>query len=304
VDQRFGPSQGVFASIRDGGRRVLPLRMRRTGFVDTVGGLGRHDHVCWVFDAPGEFRSPARRFLADGLAGGQRVLFIADSARQTDLDDVEGFAVARATGAAQVQDLRIYGSSWQLDPSAQVRAYARATEQALAEGYTGLRVAAEATPLVRTAAGRAAFARYEHLVDAYMTRHPFSALCGYDRGELGQDAVAELACMHPLARRSSTALRVFAAGEPGIAAALAGEVDMTGHEQLRVALGRTDLAVVDGEVTIDARDLDFIDHRGLIQIVEHVRGRGAATVLEVGARSVVRPLSDVLCLPDLRVVVS
>jgi len=37
-----------------------------------------------------------------------------------------------------------------VDPDAQVRTYAAATGAALAAGFTGLRVVAEATPLVRT----------------------------------------------------------------------------------------------------------------------------------------------------------
>jgi hypothetical protein len=55
---------------------------------------------------------------------------------------------------------------------------------------TSARVAADATPLVRTFDDRAAFARYEHLVDAYMTRHAFSAMCAYNRSKLDRDAVA------------------------------------------------------------------------------------------------------------------
>src|SRR6185437_740940 len=110
--------------------------------------------------------------------------------------------------------------------------------------------AADATPLVRTARERAAFARYEFLMDAFMARHPMSGLCGFNRGELGGEAVAELAGMHPVARRDSTPLRLFAADRPGVAAVLSGEVDPDGHAQLRAALRRADLAADGGEVTL------------------------------------------------------
>ncbi|GAA1641590.1 MEDS domain-containing protein [Catellatospora bangladeshensis] len=278
--------------------------MRRSGFVDAVGGLGRHDHVCWAFETPGEFRASAGRFLADGLAAGLRVLYLAEAARQTDLDHVGGFAAARATGAAQVQDLGIYDTGLQLDPAAQVRAYAQATEQALAAGYRGLRVAAEATPLVRTPAQLDAFTRYEHLVDRYMTAHPFSAMCGYHCGELSAAAIAELAGMHPVASRASAPLRLFASAEPGVGAALAGEIDVSGHALLRTALHRADPAPDGDELVIDARELAFIDHRGLFQLVEHARGRGARTVLHVARDSMVRLLADTLRLPDVRLVES
>jgi hypothetical protein len=280
--------------------------MRRTGFVDAVEGLSSHDHICWVFDTSEEFRAAAGRFLADGLAGGQRVLFSAEWAVDGDLDRVDGFAAARGDGAAQVQRLGGYGGAAVIDPATQVRVYAEATGQALADGFTGLRVAADATPLVASAAALAAFARYEFLIDGFMARHPMSAMCGYNRRELGKHAVAELAGMHPLAPPSSTPLRLYAA-DPDTstaAAALAGEVDMAGYEQLRTALDRVQLTAAGGTVTIDARELTFIDHQGLTYLVDHVRGRGATTELVVGRRSLVPMLAGLLGRDDLRVVVS
>ncbi|MDI1464138.1 MEDS domain-containing protein [Catellatospora sp. KI3] len=275
--------------------------MRRTGFIDAVDGLGRHDHVCWAFDGPDEFRRAAGRFLTDGLAAGQRVIYLAEGAGQTDLDHVEGFAQARAEGAAYVQDLGIYDHSLLADPILQVGAYARATEQALADGYDGLRVAADATSLVRTPDQLAAFARYEHLVDVYMTGNPFAAMCGYNRRELTSAAIAEVACMHPLARTSSAPLRLFASMRPGTRAALAGEIDIAGHALLQTALERAAVAPVDGTVAIDARELSFIDHRGLFHLVDHARSRGATAVLHTAGRGPARVLADLLRLPDLQV---
>ncbi|GHJ46986.1 hypothetical protein Cs7R123_43280 [Catellatospora sp. TT07R-123] len=274
--------------------------MRQSGFVDAVDGLGRSDHLCWAFDTHDEFRTLAARFLADGLAAGQQVVYLAESAGAAELDGFGGFAAARASGAARVQDLSIYDRSLLAEPRAQVRAYAQATEQALAAGYTGLRVAADATPLVRTPADRSAFARYEHLVDVYMTRHPFAAMCGYHRGRLDPAAIAELACMHPLARSSSAPLRLFASDQPGIDMVLAGEVDLAGHALLRTALEHADAAPAGGEISVDARHLTFIDHRGLMRLAEHVQARGGTAVLHT-ARGATRLLTELLDLPQLRV---
>ena len=83
-----------------------------------------------------------------------------------------------------------------VDPDAQVRAYAAATGAALAADFTGLRVVAEATPLVRTPEQLDAFARYEPMIDGYMVTHPFSAMCAYDRRILDESAIAQLACLH------------------------------------------------------------------------------------------------------------
>ncbi|WP_433074282.1 MEDS domain-containing protein [Dactylosporangium sp. CA-052675] len=249
--------------------------MRRTGFVDAVDALGGHDHIGWIFDDPADYHEVVDRFLADGRVAGQRVLSLRH-------DEPDG----------------------PIDPAELVRFWADATERALADGYTGLRVAADATRLVATPEGRAAFGRFEFMIDSYMVRHQLSGLCGFNRAELGDAAAAELAGMHPLAQPTATPFLLFATAEPGVAAVLAGEIDPAGHEQLRAALRWSELEPVGGAVTIDARELGFIDHRALMQLVGHVRGRGAATVLRVDRHSAVPRLADLLELRDLRVVVS
>ncbi|GAA3296541.1 MEDS domain-containing protein [Dactylosporangium vinaceum] len=259
--------------------------MRQTGLIDTVDGLGRQDHVCWVFDSPDEYRPAAERFLAEALAGGQRVLFVGGADQVAQVSGAAWFAAGLAAGAAHVHGIGFYADAGLFDPLAQVRAYAQATEAALADGYTGLRVAVDATPLVETDAGRDAFARYEHLADAYMTSHPMSAMCAFDRSRLGAGAVAELACMHPLARAAATPVRLFASAEPGLTAVLEGEVDLASYPLLRTALDRIPLRPVDGVVTLDARRLAFIDHRSLLSLAAQLRARGAETRLIVAAGS-------------------
>ncbi|WP_196279129.1 MEDS domain-containing protein [Catellatospora vulcania] len=276
--------------------------MRRSGFVDRIDGSGCHDHICWVFDTPEEFRQLAGRFLSEGLAAGQQVLYLEDRARETELDHVDGFGSARRRGAAAVQDLGIYEAELMADPAAPARAFVRACEQAVADGYTGLRVAADVTSLVRDPTMAATFARYEHLVDTHMARHPLTGMCGFHRARLSATTIAELACLHPLASSGSTPLRLFSSDQADISAVLAGEVDLAGRDLLRSALARIDLPPVGGEVIIDARELSFIDHQGLLECVEHIRGRGAATVLHLAADSATRLLLNLLRLPDVRVV--
>lgn len=108
-------------------------------------------------------------------------------------------------------------------PEAQVRAYAAATEAAVRDGLVGFRVAAEATPLVRTPQQLAAFVRYEHLVDRYMAEHPSSAMCSYSSTGIDDSAFVQLACPHPSTNAQGPGFRLHAAD--GHATALGGEVD-------------------------------------------------------------------------------
>ncbi|SFQ04109.1 MEDS: MEthanogen/methylotroph, DcmR Sensory domain [Amycolatopsis arida] len=257
--------------------------------------------MCWAYDDPDDYRRRMLDFLADGISQGQRVSLIADAPADEligalrGLDDVDE---ALTRGALQVQSLRDrYRTHALLDPADQLRAYAEATRAALAAGYTGLRVAAEATSLVRRPEQLDSFARYEHLVDRFMTGQPFSALCAYNRVELGGDTVAQIACLHPGTSAGATPFRLYAADDGTIT--LSGELDLTARDLLALALDRVELRPVDGELVVDARELTFADHRSLLLLAHAARRRRATAVLRTDLTGPAR-LIDVLDMPNVR----
>ncbi|GAA1341058.1 MEDS domain-containing protein [Saccharothrix algeriensis] len=262
-----------------------------------------HAHVCWSYDGHAEFQRGAAEFLDEGLALGRRVLLVGPGSPESlaaALSGVEGAAAALATGAAEVCSIDdTYGGGGVVDPPAQVDAYAAATERALADGYTGLRVAAQATPLVRTPEQLAAFLRYEHLVDRYAAGHPFSALCAYDTSVLGEDAVAWLAGVHPRTNRPGP-FRLHATAEPGVSARLAGELDLNGQDRFKALLAHVDLRPEGGEIVLHAPELTFIDHQGLLALAAYARQRGTTAVLRTGWLGAARVV-DALDLADVRV---
>ena len=107
------------------------------------GSLGAvQEHVCFSYDDDAALSGRARSFLADGAAAGSRMWWIGDSSPPEGFD-----AHVLALGAA-------YPNGVVVDPDAQVRTYAAATGAALAAGFTGLRVVAEATPGTHSRAAR------------------------------------------------------------------------------------------------------------------------------------------------------
>ncbi|MCE3552502.1 MEDS domain-containing protein [Pseudonocardia sp. RS11V-5] len=202
-------------------------------------------------------------------------------------------------GAVEVVAVRsVYGADAVVEPEAQVRTYAAATNAAVADGFTGLRVAAEITTLVRTTAQRDAFARYEQRIDRFMTRHPFSAVCAYDREVLGVAALAELACVHPAASPGATPFRFFA--RDGVDAVLGGEIDRTARELLARTLDRAELAPRGDELVVDAAELGFLDHRGLL-LLDELGHREEAVVALRDAPAVVGRMAALLGLARIRV---
>lgn len=261
-------------------------------------------HVCWAYDDPAAFDAQAGAFLTEGLAAGERVWYVAPGQPEPIVErlrGVRGFPDALRRGAAQIVPISsAYSTDRVIVPAAQVATYAAGTEEALGAGYTGLRVIADATSLVRTPDQLNAFARYEHLIDRYMRARPMSAMCAYDRRELGDRVIAELACMHPETNAAEVLFRLYACDSGDGCAAVAGELDRSTHELFSTALERAELRPVDGKLVVRATDLRFIDHRILMHLDDYARRHGATAVLHT-SRSAAARLVELLGLSRVRV---
>jgi anti-anti-sigma regulatory factor len=207
---------------------------------------------------------------------------------------------ARRSGAVEVLPVSstYAGTERCVNARTQVELYASDTRTAVADGFTGLRVAADATELVRTPAQLDAFARYEHQVDRYITLAPFSALCGYRRSELGDDTVTQLACLHPGGSAVQAPFRLHATPDADLA--LSGELDLTTVDLFAVAVDRAGLEDQGSEVVVDATGLDFADHRNLL-VLERIADRHGRSVVLRTARHRPERLVAALGLTRVRV---
>ncbi|WP_432994173.1 MEDS domain-containing protein [Dactylosporangium sp. CA-233914] len=244
-------------------------------------------HVCWSYDDPAELHACARDYLGAGLAAGERVWFAA-AGGPGELAGWLADAARHDPGAVRFVPLEIaYPSGVVADPRAQVAAYAAATGEALADGYAGLRVVAECTPLVRTAEGLEAFARYEALVEPYIATSPMRAVCALHRPELGDFAVGELACLHPATNAAGIHFALH--GDPPC---LTGELDMAAEPFFPAALRRVQPPPQDGRIVIGADDLRFIDHRALLHLQHYAEEHDTVVVLRTA-------LGTAACLAEL-----
>jgi anti-anti-sigma regulatory factor len=260
--------------------------VRATGVFDELRGLGAHDHVCVAYDMAEDFRTRATEFLRDGLAQGFQVRYLgggSDAELWEQLAEVLDLSAALRHGAVGIMSqASMCDADGLVDPEGQVRAYAAATSDALGAGFAGLRVAIEATALVRSRQHVDAFTRYEHLMDRFMTTQPFSALCGYDRWKLGAATVSELACMHPVCNLGATPFRIYAT--TGADLALGGEIDLAVQTQFTHALERAAVRTTRPELMIDGTQLEFVDHRALLSLRDYALASGATAVLQTSSR--------------------
>jgi hypothetical protein len=276
--------------------------------VDEARGFGPGDHLCWIFDTHDEFRSRAVEFLTDGLLAGERCWYMGAADVDTLTEDLRDIGplndLLRGDQLRVVSLAQAYGA----DPAAQVNGWAQAVQDALGAGHAGLRLVADCTALARTHALLDEFARYELLIDGYYAGGaPLTGMCAFHRPQLATETVGEIGCLHPLVNLpAAQPFRLHAAtpqvpmGVAPAIATLAGEVDVVSVEWFARLLSRSGLFVEGADVVLDAADLLFIDHRGLIVLEELARKTSCTVVLRHGPYQATR-IIEVLDIESVRV---
>ena len=270
--------------------------MRRSGVVDSVRGFGLHDHACLPFSEDAEAREAIVAWLADGRRLGQRLIYVGGASEAELREDLAGLPARDRLiddGALRILSLpAIYSLGEPIDPEAQLAVYAQATEEALKEGFAGLRVAAEVTALVSTPSTWAAHTRWEAVADRYMASMPLAALCCYDTRRVPGHVVGDLACVHPAAvDPEGIAPFHLCAGRERNALALHGEVDYFCADDLDRLLT---LALPDGEkAVLDLSALSFVDHHGVMRIASRAKESGG-TLEVTNLPPLARRLSELL----------
>jgi hypothetical protein len=184
-----------------------------------------------------------------------------------------------------------------VDAEATVAELVSATEQALTDGYSGLRTVNDAAAVVRTPEQRDAWTHFEYLIDQKMAVLPLSALCAYDVADLGSTAAA-LICLHPFAPEESVGFRLFA--QPGANFALAGEIDAAEDDAFVTALRRVWRLQPPGTVVVEARGLDFATHRQLRELDDLARADRHNVVLRAG-HGVLSRLAELVQMTNVQV---
>jgi hypothetical protein len=266
------------------------------GVVDSAAGLDRHPHLCWAYRGKSEWADRAAEFAADGITAGQCIKIIGDATTE-DLrlglaERVRSMAEGCATAgeAVEVHDLAEFhpaGSDGVVEIDATLAAHHLALDNALAAGYAGLRFVVEETAIAQTAPQRDAAARMELLGDRLASSLPVGSMCGYDLDELGADAVAELACVHPYISRGAAPFRFYALDDADFG--LAGTIDdITAAGLFRTTLGRI-VPPAGSELVVDARRAEFIADSALAELDAQASRMGRTAVVHTRASTLPSP---------------
>jgi ABC-type transporter Mla MlaB component len=237
--------------------------VRAAGLLSHPGGAPAAHHICWVYDDDAAFVALAVDYLAEGLARGEQLMCVGSEVLAGLRSAGVGLADVDALidrGVLRVLDVgAAYAGGDGFTPERQLAFYDEATRQALDDGYRGLRVIAELSPLAADPRSRPDLLRWEHLADDFMGHGSgMVALCAY-RSDLDGAALADLASVHPQLHTpvGDPPFRLWFDGDTLV---LTGALDTFGAERLHRVLAGSHLT---GPVVVaDLSRVEFVDVGG------------------------------------------
>ena len=166
--------------------------------------LGPHDHLCLIYSSLEEQLEAIVPFVRLGLSAGERCIYVADdNEADTVLRalDVAGVDTRREVERGALSVITKRGSylrdGW-FDPDAMIAFLAETTAQALADGFSALRVAGEMTWVLAGEPGSERLFEYEAKLDRFFPSHEASAICQYNRERFSPGTLVDVVRTHPV----------------------------------------------------------------------------------------------------------
>lgn len=237
----------------------------------TVEELRPGDHVCWQFDSDEDYAATLTNSVATGLARGERVMSLSGDVcvewlRATVADRGLPAEELIESGQLVIGDARAaLGNDGSFDGDAVAKGYRLAAEQAVADGYSALRVMADLGWVVDGLVSPGQLVNYELCADRLIADLPMVALCGYDTRAAPPEAAEQVCAVHSAcAHETRTPFSVLAT--PDGSFAVSGEIDLSCGQAWQGVLDAV-TAGSDGQLTLDVGGLEFIDLPGLRALV-------------------------------------
>lgn len=145
------------------------------------------DHICAVYKTPEEQLADAVDYVADGLSRNERCLYAADEPESLDLF-CDALARAGVDARAAERDGRLllltketaHLRGGRFDSESMLHMLSEAVEDALNDGYRGLRTCGDMSWLLDGAPGSEQVVEYEALLNQFFASVRAMGMCQYD----------------------------------------------------------------------------------------------------------------------------
>jgi anti-anti-sigma regulatory factor len=252
------------------------------------------EHACLAYADDRELCDVAADFVAEGLDAGQRVLCVADAQIELlrrALGPLEPDRLVKE-GALELHAVEdVYGDG-PVDPAAQLRTFADAVTRAEADGFSGLRVMADNTPLLFDRPdARRDYLRWESVCEPFIASRQLIGMCCFDKRRVPHELMDDLASVHRRTHGLERDARFRLIPVPD-RVTLRGDVDWYDAKRLGRLLESTVAAGED--VELDLGEVAYLDHHALFAITaarDRLRAHGKTLVL-TEVPSVTRRLAE------------
>ncbi len=166
--------------------------------------LGQGDHVCLIYDAADEQLVTAATFITVGLERDERCVYIADDRTTVEVIDALGAAGVEVGRRLESRSLEVltkrdaYLRAGYFDPATMIAFLREATEEALRDGFRGLRVTGEMTWALGAERGCERLIEYEALLNRFLPGQRVLALCQYNRERSHPAVIRDVLRTHPI----------------------------------------------------------------------------------------------------------
>ena len=178
--------------------------MKPCCFPDNLSQLQAGDHLCAIYDTEQEHRALLTPYLRQGLERNEKVIYIADARAAREIIEYlsdNGFDVNPYLERGQfsvLSDRNAYLREGNFDPDRMISLLRAETNEAIAEGYTALRVTEEMTWALGSAPGYERPIEYEIKLNAFFPGSRCLGLCQYDRRRFRPSVLLDVLTTHPM----------------------------------------------------------------------------------------------------------
>jgi two-component system, chemotaxis family, sensor kinase Cph1 len=166
--------------------------------------IGIHDHLCLIYETEEEQFSAVIPYMKIGLERGEKCLYVVDdNTAAMVIDkmkgagmDVENAVESGKLTIASKQDA--YLKQGYFDPDWMIGFLKRATDEAKAAGFSGLRITGEMTWVLGGDSGTERLMEYEAKLNYFFPENDALAICQYNRNRFSPAIIKDVIATHPI----------------------------------------------------------------------------------------------------------
>ncbi|HVJ92221.1 MAG TPA: MEDS domain-containing protein [Labilithrix sp.] len=177
--------------------------MSNAPILPTIAAMRSGDHYCGIYRTDEERHALMIDFVREGLLRNEKILHIVDLHTAAKLKSVLAKAELVIEPLLDTGQLVIltgkdsYVRNGQFEPESMIDLLGTETDEALSEGYTGLRAIGEMTWALAGEPGAERLIEYESRLNDFFPGRKCFALCQYDRRRFDAEILLDVLCAHP-----------------------------------------------------------------------------------------------------------